>query len=200
VRILGLSLALVVGAAALAEDRPVLWDPPAAWCCTLRDVASRLPKDTPAREPDPITYAHEASHFLSQGRDGWHGIYVGEGRMRWVPVPKLRTAFVFASVPAERRGPIYETYRKQGATEYWQDRPTMILDEWRAYTVGSLVRQELGLKTRAETVAHAMTMARFSKQAKEIPEYDMAELTKFCRWNLGECHRIEGFDTEVRFD
>ena len=36
--------------------------------------------------------------------------------------------------------------------------------------------------------------------AKEIEGYDITELRDFCRWNLAECQRIEGFDTEVRFD
>lgn len=198
---------MVAGAVALAEDRPAVWGPPATWCCTLRDVASRLPKDTPAREPDPITYAHEASHFLSQGRDGWHGIYVGEGRMRWVPVPRLRTSTVFASVPAERRGPIYETYRKQGATEYWQDRPTMILDEWRAYLVGSKVRREMRIEKRQETERYCAEMAGYAERlytlAKEVPDYDHLALQSFCQDMLQECRAtIPNWDelTQVTFD
>lgn len=189
---------------ALAEEIPVLWDPPAKFPPALRDIASRLPRDTDARDADLITYAHEGSHFLCRGKPGYHCVYIGGGRRWEIPTPPLVTEEVFASIPEQYRTSIYPIYLRQGQHEYWATQPLMILDEWRAYTVGSLVRQELGLKTRAETVAHAMTMARFSKQlhtmAKEIPDYDMTELTKFCRWNLGECERIAGFDTEVRFD
>lgn len=189
---------------ALAEELPVLWTPPAGFPPTLRDIASRLPRDTDAKDADLITYAHEGNHFLCRGKPGFHRIYIGGGR-RWdIPTPPLLTEEVFARIPEAHRTSIYQIYLRQGRHEYWATQPLMLLDEWRAYTVGSLVRQELGLKTRAETVAHAKTMARFCKQlhnmAQEIPEYDITELTKFCRWNLGECYRIEGFDTEVTFD
>jgi hypothetical protein len=189
---------------ALAEEIPVLWDPPAQFPPALRDIAGRLPRDTDAKDADLITYAHEGSHFLCRGKPGFHCVYIGGGRRWEIPTPPLVTEEVFARIPKEHRTSIYPIYLRQGQHEYWATQPLMILDEWRAYTVGSLVRQELGLKSRAETVAHAMTMARFSKQlhtmAKEIPDYDMTELTTFCRWNLGECERIAGFDTEVRFD
>lgn len=196
-------LLFLCASAALGEDIPVLWAP-AGFPPTLRDIASRLPRDTDAREPCLITYAHEGNHFLCRGKPGYHCIYIGAGRRWEIPTPPLVTEEVFARIPEEYRTSIYPIYLRQGQTEYWHAQPLMILDEWRAYTVGSLVRQELGQKSRAETVAHTKTMARFAKQlhtmAKEIPEYDLTELTKFCQWNLGECYRIEGFDTEVRFD
>lgn len=188
----------------MAEEIPVLWVPPPQFPPTLRDIASRLPRDTDARDACLITYTHEGSHFLCKGRPGFHCVYIGGGRRWEIPTPPLVTEEVFARIPKEHRTSIYPIYLRQGRDEYWASQPLMILDEWRAYTAGSLARQELGLRTRAETVAHTKTMARFSKtlhtMAKEIPEYDMTELTKFCRWNLGECYRIEGFDTEVTFD
>lgn len=189
----------------MAEDRPVIWHPPADWCCTLRDLASRLPRDTPAWEPDPITYGHEASHFLSKGRDGWHGIYVLRGRIRWVPVPPMRTADVFASMPPEMRGPIYDTYRKQGMAEYWQGRPTMLLDEWTAYLRGSQIRREMGITKRQETDRYCQEMARYAEHlynlAKLIPDYDHITLRDFCRDTLAECKAtIPEWDEPVTFD
>jgi hypothetical protein len=189
---------------ALAEELPILWAPPSQFPPALRDIAGRLPRDTDARDADLITYAHEGSHFLCRGKPGYHCVYIGDGRRWEVPTPPLVTEEVFARIPKEYRTSIYPIYLRQGQDDYWASQPLMILDEWRAYTVGSLVRQELGLRNRAETVAHAKTMARFAKQlhtmASEIPEYDMTELTKFCVWNLGECRRIAGFDCDVRFD
>lgn len=206
-REIGLLVALVVGSAALAEDRPVLWQPPAEWCCTLRDIAGRLPKNTDAYDPDPITYGHEGSHFLSQGREGWHGLYVGEGRLRWVPIPNLRTDMVFASVPPERRGPIFDTYRKQGRSPYWQDRPVMLLDEWVAYLRGSKIRREMGITKRQETDRYCAEMAGYCEQmyrmAKKIPGYDHPALQSFCVDILRECRAtIPEWDqmTQVTFD
>jgi hypothetical protein len=189
----------------VGEDLPVLWAPPQGFPPTLRDIASRLPRDTDAREPDLITYAHEGNHFLCRGKPGYHCIYVGNGRRWEIPTPPLVTEEVFARFPKELRGTsLYRTYLRQGQTDYWAAQPLMILDEWRAYTVGASVRQELGQKSRAETVSHMATFASFAKvlhtMAQEIPEYDMTELTSFCRWNLGECHKIDGFTSEIRFD
>lgn len=201
-------VALAAGSLAVAgEDRPVVWEPPAEWCCTLRDIASRLPRNTDAYDPDPITYGHEGSHFLSQGREGWHGLYVGEGRLRWVPVPKLRTDTVFASIPPERRGPIYDTYRKQGMSPYWQERPTMLLDEWVGYLRGCQVRREMGIQKRQETDRYCAEMASYVEHmytlSKRVPEYDHEALRSFCKDILKECREtIPEWDqmSAVRFD
>jgi hypothetical protein len=167
------------------------WEPPADWPPTLRDIASRLPRDTPAREPDLITYAHEGSHFLSKGRPGYHGIYIGNGRRWEIPTPPLLTEQVFANVPEHRRGTIYRTYARQGQDEYWRKQPLMVCDEWRAYTVGSRTRREMRAISRRETDIHCATMAFYSKSlydlASRIPDYDMSELRGFCQWNNEQC-------------
>lgn len=182
---------------------------PSAMPPTLRDIASRLPPDSPAVEPDLITYAHEGNHFLCRGRAGWHGIYIGGGRRWEIPTPPLVTEEVFAAIPQHRRNSaasktLYSTYLKQGQGEYWSRQPLMILDEWRAYTVGSLTRQELGIKARKETVAHTQTFSCYAdvlyKLSKELDGYDSREMQEFCRWNLEQCYLIDGFHTEVTFD
>ncbi len=193
--------------ACLAEDRPMVWVPPVDWPPTLRDIAGRLPKNTPAYEPCPVTYGHEGSHFLSKGAEGHHGIYVGEGRLRYVPIPPLRTEAVFANVPPERRGPIYETYLRQGRSEYWRDKPVMILDEWVAYLRGSQIRRELGWEKRQETDRYCAVMADYSavmhRMAMDIPDYDCSVLTLFCRDIANECRAtIPEWDqlTDARFE
>ena len=193
---------------------PILSDAPETWAPsgfppTLMDIASRLPPDTDAREPDLITYAHEGNHFLCRGRPGYHAIYIGAGRRWEIPTPPLVTEEVFAAIPQHRRNSaasktLYSTYLKQGQGEYWSRQPLMILDEWRAYTVGSLTRQELGIKARKETVAHTQTFSCYAdvlyKLSKELDGYDSREMQEFCRWNLEQCYLIDGFHTEVTFD
>ena len=187
------------------EELPVLWNPPAGFPPALRDIASRLPRDTDAREPCLITYTHEGSHFLCRGKRGYHCVYVGNGKRREIPTPPLTTEEVFAAIPRAMRGTtLYRTYLSQGRSEYWARQPLMILDEWRAYTVGSHTRQELGMKTRVETVRHMETFTVYAKVlydlAKEIEGYDISELRAFCRWNLGECRKIRDFRSDVAFD
>lgn len=187
-----------------AAELPVFWSPPADWGPTLVDIAGRLPRHTDARDSDLITYAHEGNHFLCHGTAGGHAIYIGRGRRWEIPTPPIQTEAVFAAIPHAHRTSIYQTYLRQGQTPYWRDQPLMILDEWRAYTVGSKARQELGETARAETVRHMETFARYAdvlyRMAGEAEGYDITEMREFCRWNLGECRRVLGWDCDVRFE
>jgi hypothetical protein len=199
-----IALAVLLSAVCLGEV-PVIWNPPAAYPPTLRDLASRLPRDTPAREPDLITYGHEASHFLSRFRPGEHGLYGLDGRVEWIPIPPLRTPDVFASIPQSERGTIYATYLRQGEQEGWRDRPTMVLDEWVAYLRGAQIRNELSIASRSETNRHCMTMARYArtlcKRANACETYNSEKLVDFCRRTLADCKKtIPEWDPTITFD
>jgi hypothetical protein len=200
------TLTLVLWAAVCCgNDLPVLWDPPHGFPNTLRDIAGRLPRDTDAREPCLITYAHEGSHFLCRGKQGYHCVYVGDGKRWEIPTPPITTEEVFARIPRSMHGAsIYRTYLTQGRSEYWAHQPLMVVDEWRAYTVGSHVRQELGIPERVETVRHAESFTIYVKTlydlAKQVDGYDMTELREFCQWNLEECRKVRGFVSDVEFD
>jgi hypothetical protein len=196
---------LVLLAGPCLGEVPVIWNPPAGYGPTLRDIASRLPSNTPAREPDPITYGHEGSHFLSRFKPGEHGLYALEGRVEWIPIPPLRTAEVFSAVPEHERGTIYVTYLRQGQSEGWADRPTMILDEWTAYLRGSTIRRELKIASRQETDRHCMTFARYSRvlcrMARRCEGYDRRKLVDFCRRTLADCRQtITDWDTSIEFE
>lgn len=200
------SLLLCLCAAVCAgEELPVLWAPPHGFPPTLRDIASRLPESTDARDACLITYTHEGSHFLCRGKPGYHCIYVGQGRRWEIPTPPLLTEEVFAAIPKDMHGTtLYDTYLKQGRSEYWSAQPLMFLDEWRAYTVGSLARQELGLSSRAETVRHLESFTVYVevmyRLASELEGYDRTQLREFCRWNLGQCRAVREFACDVVFE
>ena len=180
--------------AAEVEYIPFLWQPPQEFPATLQDIAGRLPMATPARDRDLITYSHEGSHFLSKGRSGYHGLYVGQGLRVYLPTPPILTAQVFAAVPLSEREGIYETYRQQGESEYWVAQPLMLCDEWIAYTHGSLTRRELKLGIRQESDRYCALMAGYvwhlHRLAKAKPDYPITELTQFCRWNAERCRRF----------
>ena len=187
------------------EELPVLWNPPHGFPPTLRDIASRLPESTDARDACLITYTHEGSHFLCTGKPGYHCVYVGEGRRWEIPTPPLTTEEVFAAIPQNLRGTtLYETYLKQGRSEYWSAQPLMFLDEWRAYTVGSLARQEMAMLRRGETVRHLESFTLYVKVmydlAKELEGYDRTQLREFCRWNLGQCRAVREYTCGVAFE
>lgn len=194
--------------AAEVEFVAPVWAPPAGFPTTLRDVASRLPPNTDAKDADLITYAHEGTHFLSSGkRPGQHGVYVGRGIRVFIPTPPLTTAEVFAAVPVEKRGSIYETYRKQGMSDAWAAQPLMILDEWNAYVMGSITRDELRLDKRRETTVHCATFSGYAavlyRMAKERPGYPHKDLKDFCDWQLARCREaIPDWDelSDARFE
>lgn len=201
-RLFALWLALLCGRV-LGQD--VLWEPPAGFPAILRDVASRLPRGTDARDADLITYTHEGTHFLSKWRQGYHGIYVLDGRRQFIPTPPLTTEQVLGSVPAHKRGSIYDTYLRQGRSEYWTAQPLMICDEWNAYTHGCIARRQLSLASRRETDVHCHTFATYAavlyRLAKDCPGYDSAELQRYCRWNLERCKAtIPEMTWDQRFD
>jgi hypothetical protein len=171
-----------------------VWRPPAGYPPMLADVAGRLPPDTAAKEPCLITYTHEGTHFLSRGATGGHGVYVGNGLRIVIPTPPLTTEEVFAAIPLAKRGSIYDTYLRQGRTEYWATQPLMILDEWNAYIAGSTARRQLSLDARRETTVHCATMAGYAavlyRMAKECEGYPHADLKGFCNWQLARCREI----------
>ena len=184
--------------AAEVEYAPAVSPTPAEYPDTLADIACRLPFDTDAKDSDLVTYAHEGNHFLCRGKKGRHAVYAGHGIRILIPTPPLLTAEVFAAIPAEDRGAIYETYRRQGATEYWAVQPLMLVDEWCAYTAGSLTRAEMQLTTRQESDRYCAEMATYVwhlwRLAKALPQYDSRDLTEFCRWNDERCSlRVPGW-------
>lgn len=202
-----LMVCLTAQAAEVEFLRPV-WSPPAAFPATLRDIASRLPPDTDARDADLITYAHEGTHFLSSGkRNGYHSVYVGDGIRVFIPTPPVTTPELFRAIPLEKRGSIYDTYRRQGEHEVWVSQPLMVLDEWNAYLNGSRVRREILMDARRETTVHCATMAGYAevlyRLAKDRPGYPIQELKDFCDWQLTRCREvIPEWDqlSDARFD
>lgn len=181
-------------AAAEVEYVPQVSPTVASYPPTLQDIASRLPLTTDARDVDLVTYSHEGSHFLCKGREGHHGIYVGDGLRVYVPNPPLVTGTVLDAIGSDLRGDIWKTYREQGRSEYWHTRPLMLLDEWVAYYAGSKARRELGLQTRQESDRHCAEMARYAahlcRMAKACEGYPHKELLDFCVWQEERCRRL----------
>lgn len=180
------------------ENVPVIWQPPNYFCPTLRDIASRLPIDTNAKDADLITYTHEGTHFLSRNRNGQHGLYIGDGKRVYVQIPPIAISDLFQAIPINERGTIYETYRKQGTNHFWQDKSTMVLDEWLAYTHGSMARKEMSILNRIETDQYCAIMATYSWYLIKISKekgIHVDDIVDWCIWNNQRCE-----DTIVAWD
>lgn len=172
------------------EQVEQIWKPHGLFPSTLTDIASRLPEDTKAKEADLITYAHEGSHFLSRYKPHQHGIYILGGKRIYLDIPDLPIKELFIHIPDADRGIIYDTYKRQSESQYWADRPTMVLDEWIAYTHGSMVRKELALEGRSETDRFCAIMATYCWHLIRLLDdkgKNTRELKQFCRWNEKRC-------------
>lgn len=172
------------------EKVDILWAPSSQLPPTLLDIASRLPSDTDAKDTDLVTYAHEGSHFLCICKSDRHGLYVLGGLRVYLDIPNLSMLELFSSIPHEDRGEIYTTYQKQGSHPFWSNRTTMVLDEWLAYTHGSMTRRELAMDQRSETDRYCATMATYCWYLLQILNrkgYDTDDIQEFCTWNNHRC-------------
>ena len=166
--------------------------PPATFPPTLLDIASHLPLNTPYKDADLITYAHEGTHGLARGASTSHGIYILRGLRVMIPTPPVTMLEVERAVPENRRGPVYKTYMNQGRHVGWKDQPLMLVDEWVAYTHGSMVRSELHQVSRQETDRYCGELCFYVSVMYTIAKERKAptgELRSFCRWNLDRCRK-----------
>ncbi len=120
-------------------------------------------------------------------RPGWAGFYLLGGRGILVKEPGVEIRDVALGVPLSWRGEVFDYYLgRQGG---WRGMPLYICDEWLAYTHGSMVRRDLGIKRRGETVDFMVEFTGYSlvlaKVVKEkCPGYDSVALKAFLKFNL----------------
>lgn len=63
----------------------------------------------------------------------------------------------------------------------WNDRPLYVYDEWSGYLNGSIIRNELNIKDRAETVQYALEFVGYAWSLIEAADYP-ANLKRFTKW------------------
>ena len=162
---------------------------------TLADIRSHISDGGYYNDTDLVTAAHETTHGINSNIRNSHyrgskenGFYCLGGRGVLLPEPRTTIQRVARSVPPSLRGSVYRLYLVEQASG-WGDRPLYLMDEWVSYTHGSMVRRELGLVRRDETVQYMMEfdvyvleMLRCAKE--DDPGYDMEPLVAFVRWNL----------------
>jgi hypothetical protein len=123
----------------------------------LADVESRMPPGHVYANPgNPTNWAHETTHGLnsrirtSTGRPRVNAFYVLDGRAVIFTEPRLSLARVVSLVPAE--------FRRDVLAGGWDDCPLYALDEWTAYTAGTLCgldRELHGLRPGPADEVHA---------------------------------------------
>lgn len=171
-------------------DVPRQQSPPSASLPpTLRDIASRLPKDgRQYRYENLVTWAHEATHGVNaeiknsyreqHGYPPVNGFYCLEGR--GVVLDELRTTLrqVAQSVPASLRGSKYHYLIE--SQDAWNAQPLFIFDEWVAYYNGAVVARELG---RDDDVPFPVELGAYALCVVRTAYSDDAAVRAFVRWH-----------------
>ncbi len=156
-----------------------------------------------AYEPDLVTYCHEATHQLN-GRirntlpGNWNAFYVGgdNGLCAILPEPRVTLEQAAQFVPQNLRTDTFQLYFVQ-MSQYWNNQPLYILDEWVAYTNGAQAAKELRVDPHGtnERAVWFCTYADCVLRAVETydPSYTHTEqLREFIRWHKGRVNGLTG--------
>lgn len=168
----------------------------------VADVERYMPEGHIYRDGDIVTWAHETTHGLNAKCRNMHpghdAFYTLEGY--YVIFKKPRGVRKSDCIPyiddKYKRIVIYNTYIS-GQGE-WDDTPLYILDEWVAYTHGSMVG------TRRDTVNFMLhfnfyVAAILQAITQKNPNYEqLPELRSFVLWNLQRTFMIAKTPEELQ--
>jgi hypothetical protein len=140
----------------------------------LSDIISHLPAGNIYEDADLATSGHESTHGINsairQKFQGMDGYYCLENRAVTLKKPPLRLTTVAQSVPRALRGDVYKLYFVD-QVRYWDDDALYCLDEFDAYTHGTMVGIENNLNRgesgqyMAEFAVYALCLAKATHSA-----------------------------------
>jgi thiol-disulfide isomerase/thioredoxin len=155
----------------------------------IADVENHLKAGHVYDDPDLITTVHECTHGINSVMRNQYGcpcFYVLDDGVALIKEPKTDLRTVAATIPISLRGDVYGLYLIQAQTD-WNNQPSYVFDEWSAYTNGSDARNQLGIKTRSETVQYMIEFCIYSI-CVEMSANDTDSNTKeFVEWQLNRC-------------
>lgn len=188
----------------------------------LGDIEAHMPAGHIYRDSDKITWGHETTHginsnirnrhqkwlvkykkprfffmpgepYLVKAAERVNGFYCLEDRAVVIIEPPVTIHAVAVQVPQSLRGGVYQLYLVNQAGS-WNDTPLYIFDEWIAYTNGSEVRKDLGIQSRAETVAYMMEFNVYAMTLAKVVHakggYDEGQFKAFLMWNMERSVKI----------
>ncbi|MFW9876910.1 MAG: hypothetical protein ACFFG0_27770 [Candidatus Thorarchaeota archaeon] len=140
---------------------------------TLSDIMSHISKKDMEQYGDDITNGHELTHVINN-RFGnnykrkvknykLQALYVLDNKIVILQEPKTKISKARKLVPPSLRGTnTYELYTGKRKQPYWDEYPLYLFNEWVAYTNGSIIRHELGIKKRGESVQYMLELSVYS--------------------------------------
>lgn len=167
----------------------------------VEDVEKYMPEGHIYRDGDIVTWVHETTHGINsrirQKHQGYNGFYILGGKYALFKSPNIRKSDVIPYIDNKYKDiSIYSLYIS-GQTE-WDDTPLYIMDEWVAYTNGSLVG------TRRDTVKFMLyfnfyvggMMEAIKEKDPSYPEYE--QLRSFVIGNMFRTFHIAKTEEEMQ--
>jgi hypothetical protein len=141
------------------------------------------------KDNDRITWAHETSHGLAsvvrnkyQSNIRVNGFYILSDVGVVLAEPNISFKQAIMSVPRSLRGDVFGLYSSNGI-QYWNDSPLYIMDEWVAYTNGSLTRYDLKITERAESVQYMLEFTNYIMTMAMVAQSQDPNLKTFMQWH-----------------
>jgi hypothetical protein len=116
-------------------------------------------------------------------------MYPTGGKSVILTEPNSSVSAAARQVPSTLRGSVFNLYMVEQARS-WDDISTYIFDEWVAYTNGSAVRLDLGIKERGETVTFMTEFSVYSICLAAACKSDDTQFKGFLKWHLSRAMDI----------
>ncbi len=153
----------------------------------VTDIEGHLLSGHPYRDADKITWVHEGTHGINNRlRNEFMrpGFYVLENRAILLK-EELRTTLTRVSrlVPVSLRGDVYNLYFIE-MSQWWENQPSYIFDEWVAYTNGAEARQKNAVNSRKGTVRYMIEFCIYSTCVAQSPKSTDPQVRAFIMWQI----------------
>lgn len=160
----------------------------------LSDVESHIRANNPYRDNDLITSAHEQLHGINSDiRNKYtnlgkiNAFYCLNDKAVIIKEPKVTINAVANAIPFSIRDDLYQLYLVGGQHD-WNNEPLYLVDEWVAYTTGSLAQLDLKIPDHGSAVNVAKFNIYINYLTKVIkekdPNYDDTQYSRFVAWNM----------------
>lgn len=168
----------------------------------LREVESRCSaadRQRLAKYSDPITRAHEGTHFINGdlGRQmGTFGLYVGGGRVFVGREPRISREQIIGCIT--KTGPLYRHYFHAGPLiDTWKVCRLYALDEWVAATNGMQAAKELNVSPGADAAMAVEFCEYADATVRAVRRFDpgyqhLNQLAEFVEWHKARVYQLAG--------